>query len=86
MTTTAKIETESAEIYYAYEGPGPLLLTIAGAAGAASRYAGISNILKDEYTPEVYYIDGVNYPANVGSAHYDLGRPWEWDVSGRYSF
>ena len=32
------------------------------------------------------YIGGVNYSANVGSAHYDLGLPREWGISGRYSF
>ena len=34
----------------------------------------------------VYYVGGVNYSANVGSAHYDLGQPREFGVSGRYNF
>ncbi len=48
--TTAQVHTEDAEIVYDYEGSGPLLLTIAGRGGTAARYAGISAILKDEYT------------------------------------
>ncbi len=50
MTKTFYVETESARIYYDVEGSGPLLLTIAGGGGSAPRYAGISAILKDEYT------------------------------------
>jgi iron complex outermembrane receptor protein len=37
-------------------------------------------------TNEIYYVGGVNYAANVGTAHYDLGRPREYGVSIRYSF
>lgn len=35
---------------------------------------------------QVYYVGGVNYSANVGSAHYDLGRPREYGISVSYSF
>jgi iron complex outermembrane recepter protein len=35
---------------------------------------------------KTYYVGGVNYSANVGSAHYDLGVPREWGVSARYRF
>ena len=48
--TTAQVQTENADIVYDYEGSGPLLLMIAGRGGAGERYAGISEILKDEYT------------------------------------
>jgi iron complex outermembrane recepter protein len=37
-------------------------------------------------TNKVYYVGGVNYSANVGSAHYDLGTPREWGISGHYAF
>jgi iron complex outermembrane receptor protein len=37
-------------------------------------------------TNRVYYVGGVNYSDNVGSAHYDLGRPREFGVSARYNF
>ncbi len=47
---TAQVHTEDADIVYDYEGSGPLLLTIAGRGGTAGRYAGLSAILKDEYT------------------------------------
>lgn len=37
-------------------------------------------------TDEVYYVGGVNYAANVGTAHYDLGRPREYGLTLRYNF
>lgn len=37
-------------------------------------------------TDEVYYVGGVNYAANVGAAHYDLGRPREYGLTLRYNF
>jgi len=50
MTATAKVTTEGGDIVYDYEGHGPVLLTIAGGGGDASRYAGISRLLQDDYT------------------------------------
>ena len=37
-------------------------------------------------TKEKYAIGGVNYYANVGAARYDLGRPREFGVTGRFNF
>lgn len=37
-------------------------------------------------TDEVYYVGGVNYAANVGTGHYDLGRPREYGLTLRYNF
>jgi iron complex outermembrane recepter protein len=37
-------------------------------------------------TNKLYYVGGVNYSANVGSAHYDVGRPREWGISAHYAF
>jgi iron complex outermembrane receptor protein len=37
-------------------------------------------------TDEKYFVGGVNYAANVGTAHYDVGRPREWGVSAHYKF
>jgi pimeloyl-ACP methyl ester carboxylesterase len=48
--TEASVQSEGAELHFDHEGSGPLLLLIAGAGGAGTRYAGISAILKDEYT------------------------------------
>ncbi len=48
--TTAQVHTNDVDIVYDYEGSGPLLLMIAGRGGTAQRYAGISAILRDEYT------------------------------------
>ena len=48
--TTAQVHSDGADIVYDYEGSGPLLLTIAGRGGAGQRYAGLSALLKDDYT------------------------------------
>lgn len=37
-------------------------------------------------TNEEYYVGGVNYAANVGTPHYDVGRPREGGVSVHYKF
>jgi len=52
--TSATVANEGAEIRIDYEGEGPLLLLIPGAGGAGQRYAGVSEILKDEYTVVCY--------------------------------
>ena len=44
------VATDGADIVYDYEGSGPILLTIAARGGTGGRYAGVSNVLKDEYT------------------------------------
>lgn len=33
-----------------------------------------------------YYVGGANYTGNVGTYHYDLGRPREFGITGRYNF
>lgn len=50
MTDNAKVETEGADLFYDVEGSGPVLLTVAGGGGDGARYAGISRVLKDEFT------------------------------------
>ena len=47
---TGTVTTDGAEIVSDYEGSGPILLTIAARGGTGGRYAGLSSILKDEYT------------------------------------
>ncbi|MFV3126725.1 TonB-dependent receptor [Niveispirillum sp. KHB5.9] len=37
-------------------------------------------------TDEKHYVGGVNYYANAGAAHYDLGRPREFGVTMRVNF
>lgn len=37
-------------------------------------------------TDKAYYVGGVNYSANVGTLHYDLGRPREFGVTLRHEF
>ena len=37
-------------------------------------------------TDEQYFVGGVNYAANIGTAHYDAGRPREAGVSVHYKF
>lgn len=46
---TGSVISEGAELVFDCEGSGPLLLTIAGGGGSATRYAPITSILKDEY-------------------------------------
>ena len=41
----------------------------------------MNNILDKKYA-----IGGVNYYANVGAAHYDLGTPREFGLTGRFNF
>ncbi len=41
----------------------------------------MNNILDKKYA-----IGGVNYYANVGAAHYDLGAPREFGLTGRFNF
>ena len=50
MTGTGTAHSEDADIAYDYEGDGPLLLTIAGAGGAAMSFAPLAHALADEYT------------------------------------
>jgi pimeloyl-ACP methyl ester carboxylesterase len=47
---TREITTDGAGIVYDYEGSGPILLTIAARGGTGARYAGLSTILKTDYT------------------------------------
>ena len=49
MVETAYVATDGADIYYDYEGSGPLLLMIAGGGGDGERYSQVSEILADEY-------------------------------------
>jgi iron complex outermembrane receptor protein len=35
---------------------------------------------------KVYYVGGINFSANVGSAQYDLGAPREYGLSVRYNY
>jgi len=70
MTRTGTVDTEGANIVYAYEGDGPLLLTIAGGGGDAMRYAPISHILGDEYTVVNY--DRRCNSRSTGDASVDL--------------
>jgi iron complex outermembrane receptor protein len=37
-------------------------------------------------TNKTYYVGGVNYTANAGTYHYDLGRPREVGLTVRYNF
>jgi iron complex outermembrane receptor protein len=37
-------------------------------------------------TDKSYFVGGANYGANIGTAHYDLGRPREYGASVRYAF
>lgn len=49
MVETAYITIDGADIYYDYEGKGPLLLLISGGQGDGGRYSQVSEILADEY-------------------------------------
>jgi hypothetical protein len=54
MAQTNVVHTEGADIFYDYQGNGPLLLLISGGGGEAARYARIAPILADEYTVVAY--------------------------------
>ena len=69
--STGQVRTEDADIVYDREGAGPLLLTIAGRGGTGSRFAGISDILKDEFTVVRYDRRG------CGRSNGHLGRPMD---------
>ena len=47
---TRTVTTDGADIVYDYEGSGQILLTIAARGGTGARYAGLSAILKTDYT------------------------------------
>ncbi len=47
---TSTVTTDGADIVYDYEGAGAVLLTIAARGGTGGRYAGLSDILKTDYT------------------------------------
>jgi len=47
---TRMLTIDGADIVYDYEGSGPVLLTIAARGGTGGRYAGLSTILKTDYT------------------------------------
>jgi pimeloyl-ACP methyl ester carboxylesterase len=48
--TSGTVMTDGADLVFDYEGSGPILLTIAARGGTGGRYAGLSRILKDEFT------------------------------------
>jgi pimeloyl-ACP methyl ester carboxylesterase len=74
MTTSAHVHTEGADIYYDYEGAGPLLLTIAGGGGDAPRYAPISQILKNQYTVVRYDRRGNSRSATATSSKFNIAQ------------
>jgi iron complex outermembrane receptor protein len=51
------------------------------ANGAFTIGAFVTNLLNAEY-----FVGGANYTGNVGTFHYDIGRPREFGVTGRVNF
>ena len=47
---TSTVTTDGADLVFDYEGSGPVLLTIAARGGTGERYAGVSGILKTDFT------------------------------------
>ncbi len=74
MTKTGTVHTEGANIVYDCAGDGPLLLTIAGGGGDASRYAPLSHMLADAYTVVSYDRRGNSRSTGDASVDMDMAQ------------